>query len=375
MMNMLKADLRATLRNPKWIGISLLLTIVLSFGSVMDFEERYLQLAYFYLPIFLTIFVSTFIAGERKSGFISNVFTSPITRKEYFLEKFLLGLSLGFIYLLTTLPFSLLHLFYSGSGFLFLFLKYLISAIILVTFSSALGIFISVLSNKDENVAIALSFVFCVVSLWLFSIFTGQVEEFLKKGLSPQWQLIYISHFSPHVCILDFLNTYYAFQAVNSVISLLVPALFILIFLGFSYIFFKKLQNVEGNDFKLVGAVPIAILLILALLAPPMLGNNSYSARGMSFMNNPWSIYTSVANGGAYLESFGNLETVSWGRAIDVYLSAKGENLHNVTITFPSPESLDLERLGGWCFIRSEPLYFEELEVKRVKTILMSLSL
>jgi len=71
-INLLKADLRATLRDHRWMGISLFLVLFLSFWSLTNpFEERYLQMAYFYIPLFLTIFTSTFVAKNRKGGFIS----------------------------------------------------------------------------------------------------------------------------------------------------------------------------------------------------------------------------------------------------------------------------------------------------------------
>jgi ABC-type transport system involved in multi-copper enzyme maturation permease subunit len=368
MIDLLKADLRATIRNPRWLWISLLLLIALAVISLTwPFEESYLQWAYFYIPPFLTIFTSTSVARDRKSGFISQVFTSPITKEKYFLQKFLFGVSLGLIYLLFTLPISLLHLYYSGLGFLPLLLKYLFSTIILTTFSSALGLFISIISNKDDVMAISLAFVFCVFSLLLFNMFTGHIMESFERGFSPQWQLLYICHFSPYVCILDFLNTHYAFRAVNSVISLLVPILFTAIFLGFSYIFFKKLQNAEGNDFKITEILPIAILLILAFLAPPMFGNSLYSAREWTpIENNPWSGEIIGGGNAIYFGGFGNLETIWWGRSIEIYMPAKGDILHNVTITFLSPESFDLKRLGNQRFIEAESLYFEELEVKKV---------
>jgi hypothetical protein len=67
-----------------------------------------------------------------------------------------------------------------------------------------------------------------------------------------------------------------------------------------------------------------------------------------------------------YLEGFNNIKpTWWWGKPVEIYLPAKGDILHNVTITFSSPESFDLEWLGDQHFIESEPLHFEELEVKR----------
>jgi len=368
-MEMLKADIRAILRNPRWFGISLLILIALAIVSLIwPLEESYLQWAYFYIPPFLTIFTSTFVAKERKSGFISQVFTSPITKEKYFLQKFLLGVSLGLIYILFTLPISLLHLYYSGMGFLPLLLKYLLSAILLIAFSSALGLFISIISNKDDVMAVAIAFVFCVISLWLFDMFAGQIIESFKRGFSPQWQLLYLFHFSPYVCIIDFLNTHYAFQAGDPRVSLLVPLFFVPVFLFFSYIFFKKLQNVEGNDFRIAEVLPIAILLILALLAPPMLGNNSYSAREWNPMeNNLWSGKIVGGGSGIYLESLNNIDpTWWWGKPVEVYLPAKGEKLHNVTITFLPSENSDIARLGNQRFIEAKPLYFEDLEVKRV---------
>jgi hypothetical protein len=231
MIDLLKTDLRANLRNLRWLGISLLLLFALAIISlVWPFEESYLQWAYFYIPPFLAIFTSTFVAKERKGGFISHVFTSPISKRGYFTEKFLLGFSIGLVYLLFTLPISLLHLYYSGMGFLPLLLKYLLSAVILIIFSSALGLFISVLSNKDDVLATSFAFVLCIISLWLFSMFTRYIIDSFERGFSPQWKLLYICHFSPYVCILDFLNTHYAFEAINSVISLIVPILFTAIF-------------------------------------------------------------------------------------------------------------------------------------------------
>ena len=369
--NLLKADLRAILRNPKWIAISILLIVILSLTSLLSLpEETYLQWAYFYIPVFLTVFTSTFIVGERKSGFISSVFTSPVSKRDYIMEKFLLGLCIGSIYLAMTFPISVLHIIYSGSGFALLFLCYLLSAIILIAFSSALGLFISVLSNKDEVMAILLGFVFCVVSLGMVGMFIKSLMGAMSMNMLPQFVSLYIYHFSPSVCIMDFLNTHYAFQVGNTITSLIVPVLFTMIFLVSSYAVFKKLQNPGGNDFRMGKAVPIAILIVLLLLIPPMMGNTSYSAREVNRNEiNAWSNLIIGGGGGVYLNHPGSTSIVWWGDPVEIYLTtSKVRPIHNVTITFLSPKTLDIERFGNQRFVEFKPqeLHFEELEAENV---------
>jgi ABC-2 type transporter. len=370
--NLLKADLRAILSNIRWLLICVLLLGLLSFISLIHpSEEAYLLCAYFYIPLFLMIFTSTFVSGERKSGFISRLFTSPISGKEYIMEKFLLGICIGFIYLGVTLPLSVLHIVYSGSGFALIFLRYFLSAFVLIAFSSGLGIFISIISSKDDVMAQLLGFALCVIFLWMSVSFAENLKEILTKSMTPSHIFLYIFHFSPLVCIMDFLNTCHAFQAGNPLISILVPLLFVIIFLVLSYIVFKKLQNVEGHDLKIGKALIIVILLAGSVLIPPMFGNTTYSAREVNALEiNPWSYMLYGGGGGVYIDHMGPVHKgiMWWGHPVEIYLEGFSDvkSLHNVTITFLSPKSFDIERFGNQRFIEFDPpeLYFKELKVK-----------
>lgn len=93
-LRLAKTDLKMVVSNKWWALIGCFLFLFLILISHADFEN-YLKWVYLFLPVCLLPIVSSSISGERENKFLNIVFTTPISKKEYIISKFLLWMTVG----------------------------------------------------------------------------------------------------------------------------------------------------------------------------------------------------------------------------------------------------------------------------------------
>lgn len=266
-INLLKADLRATLNNKWFILVSILLS--LSFISLSRMEYRtYLQVVYLLFPLGMIPIASSSISSDRGNGFIICVFSTPVKEHEYILSKWLLWVSLGIIYIILTLPVSLFHLFFIGESFLMPLFQYILASILVFCLLAAFSLFISLFCVNDARLSIIIGFIFAMLFYLFFT--------FLPSGaFGGDAGAVLIYHLSPPVMAGDLLNIwhfdqmYYRYKILPALpfLSLIASILLLLLLVFLSYKIFKDLQNKETFDSrrKTIVAFAIAFLILLPL--------------------------------------------------------------------------------------------------------------
>ena len=272
--NILKADLRMTICNKLWMwaGIIFFVLAMASFGTF----ESYLRWAYLFAPLAILPLASLSISTERDSGFINNIFTTPVTDRVYIISKFLLWVCVGIIYIVCTLPLTLVHLYFVDNTLLWMMVSHIFASVLIICFLSALGLFISLLCARETKIALSLGFILAAVFYIMFISFPGEIQ-----GGDTIRSVLF--HFSPLVLAGDFLESWwfsrttveYPLLPLYPVLSVLSLVLFSIFILFSSYFLFKKLQNVENFDFR--NNIFLIFLISILIIVPPLLGNNEYA--------------------------------------------------------------------------------------------------
>lgn len=275
-LRLAKTDLKMVVSNKWWALIGCFLFLFLILISHADFEN-YLKWVYLFLPVCLLPIVSSSISGERENKFLNIVFTTPISKKEYIISKFLLWMTVGLIYILFTLPVSFIHYIFIGESFLLPLFHYIVASILLMCFVSSLGIFISIICTQEMKISLIIGFLVTVMFFAMYQQFPQMI------GYSAPLFILYLLHLSPLVPLGDFLDIWwfspgpgleYKMFTLHPLLSMLSLVLFSVFLLFSSYLIFKKLQNTERFDFK---GKPVVLLLVAILLIVPMfLGNTGY---------------------------------------------------------------------------------------------------
>lgn len=153
---------------------------------------------YLIVPMFLIVFPSIQLPSEKSSKFADITLTNPVSDMEFFISRYLISVIVGLIYVAITMPFSAIFLVSVGSSLVPLFLKYLVSCILIILFVSGLGTALGTFFKKPI-LPITIGMIFAFLSSFICG-FRGTFAQTDKTAVKT------VLRFSPISLIEDFFN-------------------------------------------------------------------------------------------------------------------------------------------------------------------------
>lgn len=229
--------------------------------------------AHLVLPSAFAAFAATQVSGARASRFVQPLFTTPLRKSTYLTAKVLVALTLGALYLLSTLPFYLIaHLQVGLSDYMVDFL--LINAG-LIPFGVALGTLLGVsFTGRSIGAPVSVALVIMVTC-----VFAGMfAATLLNEPEGTADTALRLTHLSPVVLLSDATDLY-ATQGIYADNPNLSLALFVFETVGLlalAYRVFLRHQGVEGWESGAGHRAGVAVSAALLLLAPVVAADVDY---------------------------------------------------------------------------------------------------
>lgn len=140
-------ELKATMRGRfAWLGAGVILLAIgglATVGTQDTWLDGYGIIAYFVVPLAFIPLAAGMIASPRANRFVESVFTAPVARRDWFLAKVLVLLTLAAAYYLALIPMMVVYVHYVGLPLLLS--KFTIWAPGILVASIAIGVLIGVL--------------------------------------------------------------------------------------------------------------------------------------------------------------------------------------------------------------------------------------
>ena len=157
-------ELKATMRGRfAWLGAAVVLLAV-GAGATIGTQDTWLDgygvIAYFLVPLAFTPFAAGAIAHPRANRFVESLFTAPVERRDWFVAKVLVLLTLAAAYYLALVPMMVVYVAHVGVPLLLK--RFLLWTPGLLVASVAIGVLLGVLfidRNILAPVATGLGFV------------------------------------------------------------------------------------------------------------------------------------------------------------------------------------------------------------------------
>src|SRR4029077_5789154 len=129
-----------------WLGAGVVLLAV-GAGATIGTQDTWLDgygiVAYFLVPLAFIPFAAVAIASPRANRFVESVFTTPVRRRDWFVAKVLVLLTLAVAYYLALLP--MMFVYVAHVGVPLLWQKFLLWTPGLLIASIAVGVLVGVL--------------------------------------------------------------------------------------------------------------------------------------------------------------------------------------------------------------------------------------
>jgi len=129
-----------------WLGAAVV-SLAIGAGAAIGTQDTWLDgygvIAYFLVPLAFIPFAAAAIATPRANRFVESLFTTPVTRRDWFLAKVLVLLTLAAAYYVALVPMMVVYIAHVGVPLLLK--KYLLWAPGLLLASIAVGVLIGVL--------------------------------------------------------------------------------------------------------------------------------------------------------------------------------------------------------------------------------------
>jgi hypothetical protein len=140
-------ELKATMRGRfAWLGAAVV-SLAVGAGATIGTQDTWLDgygvIAYFLVPLAFIPFAAAAIATPRANRFVESVFTTPVTRRDWFVAKVLVLLTFAAAYYLSLVPMMVVYIAHVGVPLLLK--KFLLWAPGLLIASIAVGVLIGVL--------------------------------------------------------------------------------------------------------------------------------------------------------------------------------------------------------------------------------------
>jgi hypothetical protein len=140
-------ELKATMRGRfAWLGAAVV-SLAVGAGATIGTQDTWLDgygiIAYFLVPLAFIPFAAGAIASPRANRFVESVFTTPVTRRDWFVAKVAVLLTMAAAYYLALLPMMFVYIAHVGVPLLLK--KFLLWTPGLLIASIAVGVLIGVL--------------------------------------------------------------------------------------------------------------------------------------------------------------------------------------------------------------------------------------
>src|SRR5579864_5827170 len=111
-------ELKAAMRGRfAWVGAAVVLLAV-GAGATIGTQDTWLDgygiIAYFLVPLAFIPFAAGAIASPRANRFVESVFTAPVERRDWFVAKVLVLLTLAAAYYVALVPMMLVYAYHVG---------------------------------------------------------------------------------------------------------------------------------------------------------------------------------------------------------------------------------------------------------------------
>jgi len=274
-------NIKLLLRSRWWYLFIIFSASIPLIASLSSDFYTYLIYVYSITPLFFLPLISTTVAMDRHRGTIRNFFTTPISRIDYLLSKFIQWFIIGLFYVLITLPVSLCYCSISGTTGALL-ISILLSFLIFA-FLTSLGIFISVLIKGAALAQIAVSSFFSLLFYLAYELYPHAL--YYSTNLT-------LFRASPPIALCDALNIWSysstplminhieCASPINSTLFLLLLSL--CLFLSTCAIF-CRLQNIIGHN-TIKGKEIYAFAVAAALLLPFFIPVSDYFISSREFI-------------------------------------------------------------------------------------------
>lgn len=253
------------------LAVSLLAVVA---GAAEAGLYGYGLLAYVAVPSAFAAFAALRVAGARTSRFTDALFTTPITKGQFLVVQVLVSLSVGFLYLLATLPPLAVHAAHGTATDVHL--RFLLAGAGIVVIGTALGTFIGVVftgRSVTAPVTLAIGGMTLLIAAALFlqrmapEVIGGRAEAFVR-----------LVHLSPHVHLLGAVGLLGSFAPASPLRAMAAVAILCagLMFLAFwTFLFLQGIDTWEAGRAKRLGVVLAAAAVVLA---PTVVAGTSYEA-------------------------------------------------------------------------------------------------
>jgi hypothetical protein len=140
-------ELKATMRGRfAWLGAAVV-SLAVGAGATIGTQDTWLDgygvIAYFLVPLAFIPFAAAAIAAPRANRFVESVFTTPVTRRDWFVAKVLVLLTLAAAYYASLVPMMVVYIAHVGVPLLLK--RFLLWTPGLLLASIAVGVLIGVL--------------------------------------------------------------------------------------------------------------------------------------------------------------------------------------------------------------------------------------
>lgn len=331
-LSMLAADLRLLLKSKWWYLFVIFSASVPLIASLFDDPYIYFLYVYSVGPLFFLPLVSMTITLDRHRGTIRNFFTTPISKMNYLLTKFLQWYVLGLIYILISLPISIAHCFISASFDVLLLPISVLCSLLIFFFITSLGVFISLLIKRAPFLSVAISSFISILFYLAYSLYPDAL--YFSTNLA-------LLRASPIVVMGDtldiwsyssspFMINHIACSArINSILFLLV---FSALLFASSCIIFCKVQDILGhNSARNRKAYTLAIFALI--IAPFFIPTSDYFVDRREFVRGSSSAFEIVIEPEPLIYHGGMMEAT-----LKIFIPQGMSGLRNVALTLYSPD-------------------------------------
>lgn len=235
----------------------------------------FLFFVYALIPSIFGPFSAMQMAGPRTTRFVQALFTSPVSKWDYVVAKFLVCLTVGFLYLLSTLPFVLVYA--SHIELPLRYKEFLWIGLGMVFFTVGWGVLLgTIFTGRSLAAPVSLS---SLVLLFAFAVPFQMVTATATYSPTVRDAIIRLLHLSPQVNLLDIEEAYEGLRVTEPHQSLyalgaaavLLYALSIWIFLGH--------QGVETWETRKAWRRLLVLLVVGTALLPALVSPMEYKTK------------------------------------------------------------------------------------------------
>lgn len=323
-------NIKLLLRSRWWYLFTIFSASVPLVAALSNNFYTYLMYVYSAAPLFFLPLISTTIAMDRHRGTIRNFFTTPISRIDYLLSKFLQWFIIGLFYVLITLPVSLFYCFISGT--LSALLTSILLSFLIFAFLISLGLFLSVLIRGAALAQIAVSSFLCLLFYLAYAsyphalYYSTNLTLFRTSPLIVLGDTLNIWSYSSTPLMINHIE---CASSINSTLFLLLLTL--CLFLSACAIF-CRLQNIIGHN-TIKGKEIYVFAVAAALLLPFFIPVSDYFISSREFIRASSSDFELVVYPEILVYDGGMIEAT-----IRIFIPYGLTGLRDVALTLYSPD-------------------------------------